>query len=79
MLVLARRKGESIVISGDIEVVVLDVRGDVVKLGINAPASVWVHRKEVYEEIVKENQTAANIGQSFDVLKDITIQWEENQ
>jgi carbon storage regulator len=51
MLVLTRRKGESIMIGEQIEITVTDVRGDKVRLGINAPKSVPVHRKEVYETI----------------------------
>ncbi|MHC4462154.1 MAG: carbon storage regulator CsrA [Planctomycetota bacterium] len=51
MLVLTRRKGESIMVGEQIEVTVTDVRGDKVRLGINAPKSLPVHRKEVYEAI----------------------------
>ena len=51
MLVLSRRKNESIMIGEDIEIVVADVRGDNVRLGISAPKYVPVHRREVYETI----------------------------
>jgi carbon storage regulator len=51
MLVLTRRKGESIMVGEQIEVTVTDVRGDKVRLGVNAPKSLPVHRKEVYEAI----------------------------
>ncbi len=54
MLVLSRQKDESIIIGDDIEVTIVDVRGDKVRLGINAPRSVSVHRKEIYELIQKE-------------------------
>lgn len=54
MLVLSRQKDESIIIGDDIEVTIIDVRGDKVRLGIKAPKSVSVHRKEVYEAIQRE-------------------------
>ena len=58
MLILSRKLGESIVIDGRIHVTVMRVEGEVVKLGIAAPAEVPVHRKEVYEEIQRSNQQA---------------------
>jgi len=58
MLILSRKSGESIVIDGRIRVKVVRVEGDVVKVGIEAPASVPVHRQEVYEEIQSNNQQA---------------------
>ena len=54
MLVLSRQKDESIVIGDDIEVTIVDVRGDKVRLGITAPKSIPVHRREVYEAIQRE-------------------------
>lgn len=59
MLVLSRRVNESIQIGTDIEIMVIDVRGDVVRLGINAPQSTQIWRKELWDVIVKENKTAA--------------------
>ena len=59
MLVLTRKKQESLVIGTDVEVVVLDVRGEVVKLGIKAPASIPVYRKEIFEQIRNENLASA--------------------
>lgn len=59
MLVLTRRAGESIVIGDDVRVVVLDVRGDTIRLGIEAPRSVQVHRAEVYAEVHAANASAA--------------------
>lgn len=58
MLVLTRKKNQSIIIGSDIEVKIVEVKGDTVKLGVNAPSSVSVHRKEVYEAIQKENKEA---------------------
>jgi carbon storage regulator len=58
MLILSRKSGESIVIAGNIRVKVVRVEGEVVKIGIEAPASVPVHRQEVYDEIQRSNQQA---------------------
>jgi len=59
VLALTRKKGESIVIGDNVEVVVLGIQGEQVKLGFIAPKSVSVHRKEIYEQIQLENQAAA--------------------
>ena len=55
MLVLSRQKDESIMIGDDVEITIVDVRGDKVRLGITAPRSISVHRREVYDAIQKEN------------------------
>jgi carbon storage regulator len=60
VLVLTRRPGESIMIGDEVVVTVLDVRGDVVRVGIKAPRSVQVHREEVYRELQKANREAAS-------------------
>ena len=59
MLVLSRQKDESIIIGDDVEVTIVDVRGDKVRLGITAPKHISVHRKEVYEAIQREKREAA--------------------
>lgn len=61
MLVLSRQRDETIMIGDAIEITVVDIRGDKVRLGINAPRTIQVHRKEVYEAIRKENTEAARI------------------
>jgi carbon storage regulator len=61
MLVLSRQRDETIMIGDDIEITVVDIRGDKVRLGITAPPSVPVHRKEVYEAIKRENREAAGV------------------
>jgi carbon storage regulator len=61
MLVLSRQRDERIVIGDDVEVVVVDIRGDKVRLGIVAPNTVSVHRKEIYEAIRRENQDASGL------------------
>ncbi len=59
MLVLSRQRDQSIMIGDDIEITIVDVRGDKVRVGINAPRQVSVHRKEVYEAIRRENEEGA--------------------
>jgi carbon storage regulator len=61
MLVLSRQRDETIMIGDDIEITVVDIRGDKVRLGISAPTQISVHRKEVYDAIQQENQKAANV------------------
>ena len=62
MLVLTRKKDQTIVINDDIEITVLDIQGDQVRIGINAPRSVSIHRKEVFLEIQQENEKASRVG-----------------
>ena len=59
MLVLSRKKNESIVINDDITIVVVEIRGDKVRLGVEAPKEVPVHRNEVYEAIRRNQQQAS--------------------
>jgi carbon storage regulator len=61
MLVLTRKVHQSIVIGDGIEVVVLEVRGEQVRLGIKAPKDIAVHRKEIYEQILEENRSASQV------------------
>ena len=61
MLVLSRHRDESIMIGDDVVVTIVDIRGDKVRLGIDAPKSIPVHRQEVYEAIQKENEKAAAV------------------
>ena len=60
MLVLSRQRDETIMIGDDVEITVVDIRGDKVRIGINAPRHIQVHRKEVYEAIKREKQQAAD-------------------
>ena len=59
MLVLSRQRDETIMIGDEIEITIVDIRGDKVRLGITAPSKIAVHRKEVYDAIKAENQRAA--------------------
>lgn len=67
MLVLTRKKNQSIQIGDDIEITVLGIEGDQIKLGINAPKSVDIYRKEIYVDIKEQNNAAANL--TLDLLK----------
>lgn len=58
MLVLSRREGESVVIGNDIVVTVLEVRGGQIRLGVEAPRSLQVHREEIFREVSEANRTA---------------------
>ena len=60
MLVLTRRAGESVMIGDDVVITVLEARGDVIRLGIQAPRDVQVHREEVYRELQAANREAAS-------------------
>ena len=62
MLVLSRQKDQTIMIGDLIEITVVDIRGDKVRLGITAPLAIPVHRKEVYQAIQNENRAAAQVG-----------------
>ena len=72
MLVLTRKPDQSIIIGADIEVMILEVRGEQVRLGIRAPRSVSVHRKEVFEQIRDENRSAFRAdSESLPALDDL--------
>ena len=62
MLVLSRKKNESIVINDDITIVVVEIRGDKVRLGVEAPKEVPVHRREVFDAIRRNEATGAQRG-----------------
>ena len=69
MLALTRKKGESLVINNNIEITVLEIRGDQVKIGISAPKEVPVYRKEVY--LQNENKAALNATDAMEALKNL--------
>ncbi|VDN48535.1 carbon storage regulator [Petrocella atlantisensis] len=71
MLALSRKLGESIIINDDIVITVLDISRDQIKIGIEAPKSIPIHRKEVYLQIQEENKAAAaNNDSALSKLKD---------
>ena len=64
MLVLSRHRDESIMFGDDVVITIVDIRGDKVRLGIDAPQDIPVHRREVYEAIKRENQKASKVDPS---------------
>lgn len=70
MLALSRRKGEALVVNNDIEITILEIKGDQVKIGISAPKNVPIYRKEVYVQIQEANKESMTI-QNADALKDL--------
>ena len=68
MLALSRKKNEAIIIDNNIEITVLEIRGDQVKLGIAAPKEIPIYRKEVYVQIQQENKASTDIS-NMDELK----------
>lgn len=70
MLALSRKKGESIVVDNDIEVTILEIKGDQVKIGISAPKSVPIYRKEVYVQIQDANKEASESA-GIEALKNL--------
>lgn len=68
MLALSRKKGEALIINNNIEVTILEIKGDQVKIGIGAPKEVPVYRKEVYVQIQEANKVAAEVD-GLDALK----------
>jgi carbon storage regulator len=69
MLALSRKKGEAIVFNNDIEVTVLEIKGDQVKIGITAPRDISVYRKEVYLQIQKANEEASQNKDAVEQLE----------
>ncbi|MBU1863480.1 MAG: carbon storage regulator CsrA [Candidatus Omnitrophica bacterium] len=83
MLVLSRKPNESIMIGNDVEVKIVEVKGDYVKLGITAPKAIPVHRKEIYEAIQRENIQATktsitDLAQLDDIFKKKEIKHKDN-
>ncbi len=71
MLALARKINQSIVIGSDIEITLLEIKGDQIKIGINAPKSVPIYRKEIYEQIQDENKKAAQADVDVQSLENL--------
>ena len=69
MLALTRKKGEALMVNNNVEITILEVRGDQVKIGISAPKDVPIYRKEVYLQIQEENKASFS-PEGLDVLKE---------
>lgn len=68
MLALTRKRGESLVINNNIEITILEIRGDQIKIGVQAPREIPIYRKEVYLQIQKENEEAISVD-NLEALK----------
>jgi len=68
MLRITRRAGERVIVGGDVVVEVLEIRGGTVRLGIDAPRSVSIYREEIWLEVKRENEAAANASADFPEL-----------
>jgi len=79
MLILARKTNQSIMIGDDIEIIIIDISGDQVKLGIRAPRKISVHRKEIYQEIQMENIAALSSKFNPETLKDLSNIFKKKQ
>lgn len=69
MLALSRKQNESIIIGNNIEITILEVKGDQVKLGINAPKSIPIYRKEIYIQIQEANKEAVTSDANMEAIK----------
>lgn len=69
MLALARKINESVIINDNIEVTILDIKGDQIKIGIDAPKSVPIYRKEIYVQIQEANKASANMATPDELSK----------
>lgn len=67
MLILSRKKDESIIIGNDIEITIIGIEDDKVKVGINAPKNIDIHRKEIYLQIQEENQKASQVKNNINI------------
>ena len=72
MLALSRKKNEAIIVNNNIEITILEVKGDQVKIGVTAPKEVPIYRKEVYTQIQEANQDAAS-AEGLAALKDLLV------
>ena len=79
MLVLTRKRNQSIVVNDNIELTIIDIQGDQVRVGINAPKDVKVFRKEVYIEMTEENQRASNVQMDALNMLKIAIRNQKNK
>ena len=80
MLILARKPGESIMIGDNIKITLLDIKGEQIRLGIDAPREITVHRLEIYEEIAEENKMALQVSPGkLDDIKNMMLRDKKNE
>lgn len=73
MLALSRKKNEALVINNNVEITILEVKGDQVKIGIEAPREIPIYRKEVYLQIQEANAAAADVASTMEALKGLGL------
>ena len=73
MLALSRKKNEALIINNNVEITILEIKGDQVKIGITAPKEVPVYRKEVYLQIQEANASAADVAATMEALKGLNL------
>ena len=79
MLVLTRKPGESLYIGDDIKVTLHGIRGNQVRIGVEAPASVRIYREEIYLQILEENKSAASLAESPSDLEGVAKAWKSKK
>ena len=79
MLVLTRKPGQKIIINDNIELTILEVKGDSIRVGIEAPRDITIYRHEIYEEIKNENRRTANQSSLDDVTKVLNLLKTDNK
>jgi carbon storage regulator len=79
MLVLSRKKGESIILQDNIEITILEVNADTIKIGIQAPKEVDIVRKEIYLSVQQTNLESADVGSDLQALRDRMNKMKKNQ
>ncbi|MBQ8945602.1 MAG: carbon storage regulator CsrA [Lachnospiraceae bacterium] len=73
MLALSRKKNEALIINNNVEITILEVKGDQVKVGIEAPREIPVYRKEVYLQIQEANKASSDVAGTVDALKNLGL------
>ena len=73
MLALSRKKNEALIINNNVEITILEVKGDQVKVGIEAPREILVYRKEVYLQIQEANKASSDVAGTVDALKNLGL------
>ena len=71
MLILTRKKNESIIIDGNIEIKIMELEDGKVRIGIEAPKEIEILRKEIYDRVQEENKAAVNVGSKLDEMKNL--------
>ncbi len=81
MLIITRRVGEEIVLEGEIRIVVKEIKGKQVRIGVDAPAAVAVHRAEIYHQVADENARAAvsDVTRAQEAAKDLRIRFDKGK